>query len=1327
MDKPCPRQPLEDGSAGLGMHDEPTRSLKIKSIPTNQSSSHSELSLSLQAKPNSDGQFLKAELEKELRGNPTFPENSHREDDPLSLQNALNYIETSNSILGSIPTPGEFPHLNDPGRFSSETLLPFSIDPMLYEDPEIEDEDTIEAHHARGRVGASIMAAMMNSHRVGTPEGNGGLGNIRKDTGPGKDWTAPRATESPPPPCYKGGPFSILRETSQGCSPLVDPSSPLHLPTGEVLGQSSSPLHLPTRGVLAYPSLGMASFRMVGDSGRTCWVTAPRHRPGRRRLESLQGTRDYRESGGDSNFNYSEEEEEGFSSASMDDVDAVPIRWQGPSSLGLLGGSTRLKDLFRQLDESKAAAEENKRRRENADPTEAFYPPPQPSSSGSDELWVVKYAPRHFREVLSDEAINLRLLRWLKSWDPYVFQGGEGHPDEAVPIFSPSSTGSSHSHPNSSFLEGKGGPEGEKKEKPPVFLPLPPAERLALMVGPPGAGKTTLAHILAAHAGYEVVEVNASMERTSAQLEGIIRMAVSCAGSSPSSARLFSRRQGARGREGRDDSSHSEAPLSFTGPRASSASSVSHSTSLIEHLLRPKCLIIDEMDGMATGVGELLLNMEIRRPVFCLCNDFYASSLWGFRKRCQNVFFFPPIPPQRLLSRLKEIATKEGLAVNQAVLAEVIQASNGDVRSCLNTLQLIKSMPSSSSTNSHDDNQPHNISTFEEIRQIQGKDVQVDLWEGWRRVFHKMDRTKAIQQLKEFGIDYDDLIASASARGHPLPPHNYYHSFDQEDGMPINRKRIREEPRNAFVNDLSNVKVGERSTISSRSAPVKAAYFRFDPGYIYLSRLLGQRAGGLFGGRTFIDGLQDNFLTQPYSDYVFEHTNAVVEAFSTQNLFTARGFAHNTPGGINFAAKFELITALICHHHCGGRPLSEGGGKFAGKGGLHFPREQAQAQKLLNNSLSTLRAFREGCTSLEAVNHLWGMESLAGEVCPLLLRSLFDSRLRLFSSASLSSSSPSSYWTADLSSLPAVDQGYLKAALGRHVVYGLSYQKQTHQDLYFFNSLLNNGGVSNRVGFGSTPMTNGPLSSSSPSSLGEEGGIRSEETWVLTPSIDHVGGFHRHFIRENTRDLNETFKLTLNSSSSVSSNGMIEARPVLPLYMTMKDEIKQMLVGAIQRHAIMLKAKGSFSSSLQGENHSNLSLNNPGSASNAMRGVDNIKQPASPLSKRESTEDSIKDEVGSFTISSIAKKALLNGSISSGKETSEKTLVSGVKRDFFGRIISSSPRTGGGALKGSSTPTSSSFNNLAASRLAPLKTPVRYIYHDGSTNAVKFPATIHDF
>lgn len=54
---------------------------------------------------------------------------------------------------------------------------------------------------------------------------------------------------------------------------------------------------------------------------------------------------------------------------------------------------------------------------------------------GGGMLWVDKYAPEGFKDLLSDERVNREVLRAVKAWDPFVFKkevstswvtGGEG-------------------------------------------------------------------------------------------------------------------------------------------------------------------------------------------------------------------------------------------------------------------------------------------------------------------------------------------------------------------------------------------------------------------------------------------------------------------------------------------------------------------------------------------------------------------------------------------------------------------------------------------------------------------------------------------------------------------------------------------------------------------------------------------------------------------------------------------------------------------------------------------------------------------------------------
>lgn len=113
----------------------------------------------------------------------------------------------------------------------------------------------------------------------------------------------------------------------------------------------------------------------------------------------------------------------------------------------------------------------------------------------NNELWVDKYRPRSYLELLSDETVNRQFLYWLKLWDKVVFNRNITKPKR-----------------KQTFMFGK--KNDEEKDIEEVDSKGYPIKKVALLTGPPGLGKTTLAHIAAKHAGYNVVEINASDERT---------------------------------------------------------------------------------------------------------------------------------------------------------------------------------------------------------------------------------------------------------------------------------------------------------------------------------------------------------------------------------------------------------------------------------------------------------------------------------------------------------------------------------------------------------------------------------------------------------------------------------------------------------------------------------------------------------------------------------------------------------------------------------------------------------------------------------------------
>ncbi|GAV05676.1 hypothetical protein RvY_15770 [Ramazzottius varieornatus] len=269
------------------------------------------------------------------------------------------------------------------------------------------------------------------------------------------------------------------------------------------------------------------------------------------------------------------------------------------------------------------------------------------------DVWVEKYRPNRYLELLSDEGVNRALLHWLKLWDPVVFN--------REPSFM---------NPYNNFGKRK-----KKDDKPQfdrrkyggvsdIFFTVDadkrPKFKAALLCGPPGLGKTTLAQVIARHAGYEPMEMNASDDRT---IE-IFRNRVE---SSVMNGNVVSMLQDGK-------------------------------------VNRPKCLIIDEIDGAPANTVEYLVKLlkgEARtnpakkktktklglwRPIICICNDMYVPALKSLRQSTM-VLRFPSIDRSRLVSRLSDICRGMEVQADSSVLTTLCEKSEDDIRTCLNSLQ----------------------------------------------------------------------------------------------------------------------------------------------------------------------------------------------------------------------------------------------------------------------------------------------------------------------------------------------------------------------------------------------------------------------------------------------------------------------------------------------------------------------------------------------------------------------------------------------------------------------------------------------------------------
>ncbi|XP_053783691.1 chromosome transmission fidelity protein 18 homolog isoform X4 [Desmodus rotundus] len=290
-----------------------------------------------------------------------------------------------------------------------------------------------------------------------------------------------------------------------------------------------------------------------------------------------------------------------------------------------------------------------------------------PADSRDDSqhcLWVDEFAPKHYTELLSDDFTNRCLLKWLKLWDLVVF-GQERPARKPRPSVEPARVGkeattTSKWKSQEQVLEEMLEAELDQSRR--------PRQKVALLCGPPGLGKTTLAHVIARHAGYCVVEMNASDDR------------------SPEAFRT-----------------HIEAATQMESVLGAGG--------------KPNCLVIDEIDGASTAAINVLLSIIDRkgpreakpgslavlagegrrlrpeggvlmRPVICICNDLFAPSLRQLKQQAL-LLHFPPTVPSRLVQRLQEISVRQGLQADPGALAALCEKTDNDIRACINTLQFL--------------------------------------------------------------------------------------------------------------------------------------------------------------------------------------------------------------------------------------------------------------------------------------------------------------------------------------------------------------------------------------------------------------------------------------------------------------------------------------------------------------------------------------------------------------------------------------------------------------------------------------------------------------
>lgn len=257
-------------------------------------------------------------------------------------------------------------------------------------------------------------------------------------------------------------------------------------------------------------------------------------------------------------------------------------------------------------------------------------------------MWTEKYRARKFTELVGDDRTHRSVMHWLKWWDEIVFPGS---------------------------VKPKSKKKGEAQVEERAH------RKILLLTGPPGLGKTTLAHVCARQAGYEVQEINASDERSSNVVKGRIRDMA-----------------------GTENVKNGIDSKSATGKVSRSA--------------RPVCVIVDEVDGVvggnSSGGGEGgfikalidLVNLDQRnsnkipsqqgikkkkgdnfrllRPLILICNDVYHPSLRPLRQSTIAEIIHVRKPPvSMVVTRMQAIFTKENIPFDTDGVRRLCEAAWG--------------------------------------------------------------------------------------------------------------------------------------------------------------------------------------------------------------------------------------------------------------------------------------------------------------------------------------------------------------------------------------------------------------------------------------------------------------------------------------------------------------------------------------------------------------------------------------------------------------------------------------------------------------------------
>lgn len=334
-----------------------------------------------------------------------------------------------------------------------------------------------------------------------------------------------------------------------------------------------------------------------------------------------------------------------------------------------------------------------------------------------NELLVEKYRPKNFLDLVGNERTNRRILFWLRQWSPLVFNEKLPPPPTQYKPKKPFSTnGDNNNEDDTDFLKR-------------------PIKKILLIHGPPGIGKTSVAHVVARQAGYSITEINASDERAGPEMKQKILNSLFNNSLMDKPVCLI-----ADEIDGSVESGFVKVLVDIINRDQRAVNHIKYSNS--NHTQNNKHN--NSRSNPRKGKSDKHKSHILKRPIITICNNLYAPSLEKLRPYCEIIYMKKPID-SAIQEKLSNICQLEDINLDIKEINNLIDIAQGDIRNCINNLQFMSN--NNNNKNSNNNNKDNKNNSTDKNSNTISKDTSI-LW--FKLVNNIFKRDPHVELRKQF-------------------------------------------------------------------------------------------------------------------------------------------------------------------------------------------------------------------------------------------------------------------------------------------------------------------------------------------------------------------------------------------------------------------------------------------------------------------------------------------------------------------------------------------------------------------------------------------------